>query len=272
MQNAPQDAADGSLSIRELEAQITGLAGHLNAANHRWLELIAEFDGRNAWSDGATRSCAHWLSWKCGLDFGAALDRSIPPALRRALAARDMGCVFPGCNHKRYVDGHNIGHWAHGGATWLSNLVTLCRFHHRSVHDGGLRMERCNDGAWRFFNPRGESLYGCAPGHTQPLGDWRRLPAEHAGRGSPTGAQPGETPQHGTQRRGAWRAGASSIASSSRLAPSDSDAAHEVLADLRGEPRSRTVTAGRPDLRRRGTHPSGGRTASAARSRSTPPS
>jgi len=41
-------------------------------------------------------------------------------------------------------------------------------------------MERCDDGAWRFFNARGESLYGCAPGHTQPLADWRRLPAEHA--------------------------------------------------------------------------------------------
>jgi hypothetical protein len=34
------------LSIRELEARITELAGHLNAANHRWLCLIAEFDRR----------------------------------------------------------------------------------------------------------------------------------------------------------------------------------------------------------------------------------
>ncbi len=38
-------------------------------------------------------------------------------------------------------------------------------------------------GAWRFFNARGESLHGCAPGHTQPLADWRQLPAEHAERG-----------------------------------------------------------------------------------------
>ncbi len=109
--------------------------------------------------------------------------RSIPPALRRALAARDKGCVFPGCNHKRYVDGHHIEHWADGGATKLSNLATLCRFHHRAVHEGGLKMERCDDGAWRFINARGEALYGCAPGHTQPFADWRRLPAEHAERG-----------------------------------------------------------------------------------------
>ena len=99
--------------------------------------------------------------------------RTIPPAMRRALASRDKGCVFPGCNHKRYVDGHHIEHWADGGETKLSNLATLCRFHHRAVHEGGLKMERCDDGAWRFTNARGESLHGCAPGHTQPLADWR---------------------------------------------------------------------------------------------------
>src|SRR6188474_582936 len=63
------------LPIRELEAQITELAGHLNAANHRWLMLIAEFDRRNGWADGFTQSCAHWLSWKCGLDLGSAREK-----------------------------------------------------------------------------------------------------------------------------------------------------------------------------------------------------
>jgi len=418
MEDATQSATDSGLSIRELEAQITELAGHLNAANHRWLVLIAEFDRRNGWSDGATQSCAHWLSWKCGLDLGAAREkvrvarsieslpkvsaamstgqlsyskaraltrvatpatedvllnvalngtthhvetlvrqfrrvqeveelsrearqysqrrltyfhdhdgslvvklqltaesgaqflkaieaalpeiplpddckdslhvsaetsggsldvanittaamrradavivmaesflqhgaaalkggdrhqivvhiddatlrkgeagrceiddgpavpvetarrmacdcskveitedeqgdpldvgrktRSIPPALRRALASRDKGCVFPGCNHKRYVDGHHVEHWADGGETKLSNLATLCRFHHRSVHEGGIKMQRCDDGAWRFTNANGESLHACAPGHTQPLADWRDLAAAHAERG-----------------------------------------------------------------------------------------
>jgi Domain of unknown function (DUF222)/HNH endonuclease len=421
-QNAPQDtprnATDSGLSIRELEAQITELAGHLNAANHRWLVLIAEFDRRNGWSDGATQSCAHWLSWKCGLDLGAAREkirvaraieclpkisaamangqlsyskaraltrvatpaiedvllnvalngtthhvetlvrqfrrvqeveelsrearqysqrrltyfhdhdgslvvklqltaeggalflkaieaalpeiplpddcidslhvsaetstpamrradalvvmaesllqhgaaamkggdrhqvvvhvddatlrkgeagrceiddgpavpvetarrmscdcskveiteddqgepldvgrktRSIPPAMRRALASRDKGCVFPGCHHKRYVDGHHVEHWADGGETKLSNLATLCRFHHRAVHEGGLKMERCDDGAWRFTNARGESLHACAPGHTQPLADWRQVPAEHAQRGIHIDAQTATT-------------------------------------------------------------------------------
>src|ERR1700726_4609860 len=37
-------AVSATVSLEELEAQITELAGHLNAANYRWLMLIAEFD------------------------------------------------------------------------------------------------------------------------------------------------------------------------------------------------------------------------------------
>jgi hypothetical protein len=95
--------------------------------------------------------------------------RTIPPALRRALASRDGGCVFPGCTHKRYVDGHHLQHWADRGTTKLANLVTLCRFHHRAVHEGGMRVERLHDGAWRFTRPDGEALESVAHGHTRPL-------------------------------------------------------------------------------------------------------
>jgi hypothetical protein len=95
--------------------------------------------------------------------------RTIPPALRRALASRDGGCVFPGCTHKRYVDGHHLQHWADGGKTRLANLVTLCRFHHRAVHEGGMRVERLDDGACRFTRPNGEVLESVAHGHTRPL-------------------------------------------------------------------------------------------------------
>ena len=62
-------------SLRELAAQITELAGHLNAAHYRWLSLIAEFDRRHGWSDGSTQSCAHWLNWQCGIDLGAAREK-----------------------------------------------------------------------------------------------------------------------------------------------------------------------------------------------------
>ncbi len=413
---------DTGLSIPELAARITELAGHLNAANHRWLQLIAEFDRRNGWSDGFTRSCAHWLNWQCGLDLGAAREkvrvaraletlpqvaaamgrgelsyskvraltriatpaneevllnvalhgtahhveslvqkfrrvaeveelsrearqqagrrctyyhdvdgslvvklqlpaesgalllaaleaalpeiplpddsqgelhvsaetfrlsarradavvvlaesflkhgaealnggerqqivvhvdaealrarepgrceieegpavpvetarrlacdssivrivedergepldvgrrtRSIPPALRRALKSRDQGCVFPGCTHRRYVDGHHVQHWADGGETKLANLVSLCRFHHRAVHEGGVRIERLDDGAWRFVLRNGDSLPSCAPGRSGALGDWRQLVADHATRGLHIDARTAATHWHG---------------------------------------------------------------------------
>jgi Domain of unknown function (DUF222)/HNH endonuclease len=109
--------------------------------------------------------------------------RSIPPALRRALNARDGGCRFPGCTHKRFVDAHHIHHWAHGGETKQSNLVSLCRVHHRFVHEGAVRIEVLDDGAFRFTRPDGRSFDSVAPHHTQPLGDWKRLPAIHQERG-----------------------------------------------------------------------------------------
>jgi hypothetical protein len=417
-----------ALSIPQLRAQITELAGHLNAAHHRWLVLIAEFDRRQGWSDGATQSCAHWLNWQCGLDMGAAREkvrvahaleklprisaamergalsyskvralsrvaseatdeyfldialhgtashveklvrgyrraqeaeelsrearqqasrslgyyynedgslvlrgclpaevgtliiqaldaalqepartegrssagragggdkqqmdqspatiyvsaetsdrpplsarradalgriaetflkhgpavlnggerhqivvhvdaqtlregvagrceledgpslaaetarrlacdasvvriveneqgeplnvgrksRIIPPAIRRALNARDRGCRFPGCSNTRYVDAHHVHHWAQGGETKLSNLALLCRFHHRQVHEGQVMIQTLYDGALRFLKPDGESFDSVAPGHTKPLSDWRQLSATHRQQG-----------------------------------------------------------------------------------------
>jgi len=407
-----------ALSIPELEAQITELAGHLNAAGHRWLVLIAQFDERKGWNDGSTQSCAHWLNWRCGIDMGAAREkvrvahaleklprisaamargelsyskvramtrvataeteefllsvalhgtahhvetlvrhfrraqqaeelsreerqqanrrvsyffddegslilkaslpaetgmllvkaldaaveslkgadvsaetrhgepldapsrnvaaeldadtpsfgarradalammaesflkhgaealsggerhqvvvhvdaatlqesiagrcelghgpalsaeaarrlacdasvvtliedakgepldigrktRSIPPAIRRALNARDRGCRFPGCSNTRYVDGHHIKHWAHGGETKLSNLVALCRFHHRQVHEGKVVVLTLDDGALRFVKPNGRSFDSFAPAGAQPQSDWTRLADTH---------------------------------------------------------------------------------------------
>jgi hypothetical protein len=64
-----------NLSDDELEDQITELTGHLNAANYRWLMLIAEFDQRGGWHGAKINSCAHWLNFKCGLNLGAAREK-----------------------------------------------------------------------------------------------------------------------------------------------------------------------------------------------------
>ncbi|MBL8265507.1 HNH endonuclease signature motif containing protein [Steroidobacter sp.] len=105
--------------------------------------------------------------------------RSIPPALQRALRSRDKGCRFPGCCNTRYTDAHHIHHWAHGGETKLSNLVTLCRFHHRSVHEGKVQIYILDDGAIRFLQPNGKTFDSVAPNHNHPVGDWRELPRQH---------------------------------------------------------------------------------------------
>jgi hypothetical protein len=385
-------------SIDELANEIFAFAGHLNAANHRWLMLIAEFDRRNGWSDSATQSCAHWLNWKCGIAMGAAREkvrvaraleklpkvsaamecgklsyskareitrignadnedyllmiaehgtaqhvenlvrayrrcqeaeelsrearqqqsrcvsfrydddgslvltcrlpaeagarvmkaievaveelprndvpagtstervpfsarradalalvaesflahgaieaagaerhqivvhvaeetlreraagccefehgpsmaaetarrlacdasvvrlienpdgeplnagrktRTISAPLRRLLNARDKGCRFPGCCNTRFIDAHHVEHWANGGETRPSNLVSLCRFHHRAVHEGGIRIERLDDGALRFVKKNGIAFERFAPARTQPPGDGRQMP------------------------------------------------------------------------------------------------
>jgi hypothetical protein len=207
-----------TVSTAELAAQITELAGHLNAANRRWLALIAEFDRRRGWSDSLTRSCAHWLNWQCGIDMGAAREKvrvahalEQLPLIGAAMARGELSyskvraltrvagpateqvflsIALHGTAHhvetivrqyRRATEaaelsreaqqqaGHHVRHWADGGETKLSNLVSLCRFHHRQVHEGRIRVERLDDGAWRFVKPGGEAFVSAAPQRTWPL-------------------------------------------------------------------------------------------------------
>ncbi len=75
------------------------------------------------------------------LDIGRA-TRTIPTGIRRAVAARDIGCVHPGCTAPAaWCQTHHVKHWADGGPTSLDNLVLLCHGHHWIVHHGGWRIE-----------------------------------------------------------------------------------------------------------------------------------
>ncbi|HEX3812109.1 MAG TPA: DUF222 domain-containing protein [Mycobacteriales bacterium] len=73
------------------------------------------------------------------LDVGRA-SRTIPPGIRRAVVARDIGCVHLDCVHldcdqpAQRCEVHHVRHWANGGATALNNLVLLCRHHHWTIH------------------------------------------------------------------------------------------------------------------------------------------
>ena len=88
--------------------------------------------------------------------------RTISPALRRALAARDGRCRFPGCQNRR-CDAHHIEHWADGGETALDNLVLLCRRHHRAVHEEGFRITLDAAGDVHFTRPDGRPFPAAPP-------------------------------------------------------------------------------------------------------------
>ena len=61
-------------------------------------------------------------------------QRTFVGALRSALAVRDRGCVFPGCDRApRDCDGHHLVPWWEDGETALDNGALLCRFHHNQV-------------------------------------------------------------------------------------------------------------------------------------------
>jgi Domain of unknown function (DUF222)/HNH endonuclease len=87
--------------------------------------------------------------------------RTIPPALRRALNSRDRGCRFPGCGSRRFLDAHHIEHWADGGSTDLDNLVHLCGYHHRLLHEGGYRITRTPGGGIAFHRRDGRPIEAC---------------------------------------------------------------------------------------------------------------
>ncbi|MCH7900217.1 MAG: DUF222 domain-containing protein [Acidobacteria bacterium] len=81
-------------------------------------------------------------------------SRTIPGWLRRLIHHRDGGrCQFHGCGNKGWLQVHHIRHWSLGGATDLDNLILLCGFHHRFVHEHGWHITTSDDGAFQFRKP-----------------------------------------------------------------------------------------------------------------------
>ncbi len=68
--------------------------------------------------------------------------KTVSRTLRREVAARDQGhCRFPGCDLLGRHQVHHMVHQEHGGPHAVENLITLCAFHHRVVHERGYRIE-----------------------------------------------------------------------------------------------------------------------------------
>jgi len=79
------------------------------------------------------------------VDVGRA-TRAVSPAQWRALKARHRTCTAPGCDRPiNWTSPHHVEFWAHGGKSNLGNLLPLCYFHHRLVHEGGWQVIKAGD-------------------------------------------------------------------------------------------------------------------------------
>ena len=83
---------------------------------------------------------------------------TLPRAARRAARFRDKGCRFPGCGERIFIDVHHIRHQSRGGGHELLNVVELCWFHHRLVHEGGWTLRFVEDDEVIAITPTGNVI------------------------------------------------------------------------------------------------------------------
>src|SRR6187399_1007811 len=91
----------------------------------------------------------------------ARASQTIPPAVRRAVVARDGGrCRVPGCRHAVHRIPHHIVLRSEGGRNHPDNLVSLCTAHHLAVHEGRLLVSGCASSELRFTHADGTPYGG----------------------------------------------------------------------------------------------------------------
>jgi hypothetical protein len=74
--------------LEQLGERIAEQAAHLDAAMHRLLTDLREFDERGGWHAQGAQSCAHWLNWRVGWDLVTARER-VRVACKLAGVSRD---------------------------------------------------------------------------------------------------------------------------------------------------------------------------------------
>jgi HNH endonuclease len=82
--------------------------------------------------------------------------------MMRQLRYRDVECPFPGCGAQQFTQAHHIVWWERGGRTDLDNLVLLCFFHHKLVHEYGWTVRWGDAGEVVWSHPDG-SRYRAGP-------------------------------------------------------------------------------------------------------------
>jgi hypothetical protein len=83
------------------------------------------------------------------------MQRVPSPWMVRQVRYRDRGCRFPGCGTRAFTEAHHIRWWSRGGRTDLDNLLLICSFHHRLVHEYGWSIRRDPGGEIRWLRSDG---------------------------------------------------------------------------------------------------------------------
>lgn len=106
-------------------------------------------------------------------------QRTIPPSMKKALVRRDQTCRYPGCCTSVFLEGHHCEHWALGGETTIGNLLLLCGYHHRFVHEYGFTIE-LDDSEVRFLDPSGHLVKEVPDRPRSPHLGWPMIRARNA--------------------------------------------------------------------------------------------
>jgi len=102
------------------------------------------------------------------------LSREPSAWMIRQVRYRDRECRFPGCGARRFTEAHHIRWWRHGGRTDLANLVLICSFHHRLVHEHGWSLKLDAGGTVHWHRPDG-APYRSGPSPPAAAGNRDRL-------------------------------------------------------------------------------------------------
>ncbi|HEY1420842.1 MAG TPA: DUF222 domain-containing protein [Candidatus Dormibacteraeota bacterium] len=139
-----------SLQVTSSVETLLGLMGAAAAEMEFSLPVSSKTVERLACDCSVTRIL---MQKSVAIDVGRS-KRVVSGPARKALAARDGHCRWPGCERPAsWSAAHHVVHWVHGGSTDLGNLVLLCHRHHWMVHEGGWQLVKSEAGPMLTIPP-----------------------------------------------------------------------------------------------------------------------
>jgi hypothetical protein len=157
---ATEQARDASRAVLVVHADAELLAGNDGMAQiDNGISIAAE----TAQRIGCDAELEFVFDGRDGEPVGVGRKSRTPPGwLVRQVRQRDTGCRFAGCGSSG-LHTHHIEFWIPDGRTDKPNLISLCRRHHRMVHEGGWRVRGNADEVVEFVRPDGKVVRSGVP-------------------------------------------------------------------------------------------------------------